>query len=91
MGLVDASYAKGGADGTDGISVEIYELRPNGLRHMLYHRDPDPAHNPADRGPQAISLRQEGPYTSRLIFRITPGLHGNYTNDWAYWSRITIH
>ncbi len=90
MGLVDASYAKGGADGTDGISVEIYELQPNGLRHMLYHRDLDPAHNPADRGPQAISLRQEGPFTSRLIFRITPGLHGNYTNDWAYWSRITI-
>ena len=73
------------------MGVEIYELRPNGLRRVLYRRDLDPAGVAADRGPQSIRLEQAGPFAGPVVFRITPGPHGNYNNDWAYWSRIAIH
>ena len=91
VGVVAAAYAPGTAVATDGVNVEIFEVRPNGLRRVLYRPDLDPAGVAADRGPQAIRLEQAGPFSGPVIFRITPGPHGNYTNDWAYWSRIAIH
>jgi hypothetical protein len=91
VGLAAAAYAPGAAATTDGIGVEIFEQLPNGLRRVLYRRDLDPARNPGDRGPQSIRLESAGPFTGPVIFRITPGPHGNYTNDWAYWSGISIH
>ena len=91
VGVVAAAYAPGAAVATDGVGVEIFELRPNGLRRVLYCRDLDPARVAADRGPQTIRLEAAGPFSGPVIFRITPGEHGNYNNDWAYWSRIAIH
>ena len=70
--------------------MEIVEIRPDGLRRSLYQRILDPAHHPADRGPQQIHLTDMGPLTGQLIFRITPGPNNNFINDWAYWRRINI-
>ncbi len=91
IGIVDAAYAPGGTGITDGVSVEIFELRPDGLRRMLYRRDLDPAKMPEDRGPQSIRLDEIDPITGTLVFRITPGPQNNLVNDWAYWGRIEIH
>jgi len=91
VGVVAAAYAPGVALATNGVSVEIYEIQPNGLRRVLYRRDLNPARVAADRGPQAIRLEQAGPFAGPVIFRITPGPRGTYNNDWAYWSRIAIH
>ncbi len=91
VGIVDAAYAAGGTGITDGVSVEIFELRPNGLRRMLYRRDLNPAKVADDRGPQAIRLDEAGPFTGTVVFRITPGPRNNFENDWAYWGRIAIH
>jgi hypothetical protein len=91
VGLVAAAYAADGAAVTDGISVEIYEQQPMGIRRVLYQRDLDPVRHPDDRGPQSIHLEHAGPFSGPVIFRLTAGPRGNYTNDWAYWGRISIH
>ena len=91
VGIVDAAYAPGGKGITDGIGVEIFELRPNGLRRMLYRRDLNPAKVVEDRGPQTIRLDEAGPFTGTVVFRITPGPQNNLVNDWAYWGHIEIH
>ncbi len=91
VGLVSAAYAPGGPAITDGITVEIIEEQPQGARRMIYQRDLDPVQHPADRGPQSIHLAHAGPFAGPVIFRITAGPRGNFTNDWAYWERISIH
>jgi hypothetical protein len=90
VGLLDEAYAPGGPAVTDGIGVEIYEQRPDGLRRLLYRRELDPLHEPNDRGPQNIRLDEAGPFAGRLVFKITPGPRNNFVNDWAYWGRIEI-
>jgi hypothetical protein len=91
FGLMAAAYAPDDTSVTDGISVEIVEQRPNGDHRMLFHRDLDPARHPDDRGPQTIRLENAGPFSGPVTFRITAGPSGNYTKDWAYWERISIH
>ena len=90
FGLVDAAYSKPGGDVTDGVGFSIYELRPDGLRREIFHRELNPAQVPADRGPQTIHLDAAGPFTGSIIFRTTPGPKNNFVNDWAYWSAISI-
>jgi hypothetical protein len=90
FGIVDAAYGKSGGDVTDGVGFEIYEVRPDGLRRALYHRDLAPALVPADRGLQSIQLKDVGPFSGTIVFRTTPGPKNNFVNDWAYWSKISI-
>ncbi len=91
VGIIDAAYAPSATGITDGISVEIIELRRNGLRRMLYRRDLNPAKVVEDRGPQTIHLDETDPLTGTVVFRITPGPYNNLVNDWAYWGRIEIN
>jgi hypothetical protein len=90
FGIVEAAYAAGGNASTDGVGFEIYELRPDGLRRTLFHRELDPAHVAADRGRQTLSITGLGPFAGSIIFKTTPGLKDNLVNDWAYWSGITL-
>ncbi len=90
VGLADAAYQPGGPAITDGVTVEILENRPDGLRRLLYQRTLDPAKVAADRGVQAITLDPAGPFGGTLVFKITPGPRDNPVNDWAYWGRIEI-
>lgn len=89
FGLPDAAFS-GGPAVTDGIGVEILERQPSGLTRVLFHRELDPAHAPGDRGRQKVDLTDAGPFRGTLIFRFTPGLKDNVTNDWAYWGSIEI-
>jgi hypothetical protein len=91
VGLVAAAYAPGGTAITDGITVLILERQPDGSTRTLLQRDLDPVHQPGDRGAQSLHFEQARPFTGPLIFRITAGPRGNFTNDWAYWGGITIH
>ena len=88
VGLADAAYAPANPSPTDGVTVEIFELRPDGAHRTLYRRDLDPARKLADRGPQSIRLDDLAPLTGRVVFRISPGPKNNLTSDWAYWGRI---
>ncbi len=88
-GLPDAAHT-GGPAVTDGIGVEIIELMADGRRRTLYRRTLDPANQPADRGPQHVTLEEARPFTGELLFRFTTGPAGNAVNDWAYWGGITI-
>lgn len=90
FGLVDAAYAKPGGDVTDGVGFSIYELRSDGLRREIFHRELNPAQVPADRGPQTVHLDDAGPFTGSIVFRTTPGTKNNFVNDWAYWTAISI-
>jgi len=90
VGIADGAYAATNAAPTDGISVEIFEIRPSGLQRTLFRRDLDPAKVASDRGPQAISLPPSRPFTGTIVFRITPGPNNNPNSDWAYWSRIEL-
>jgi len=90
VGINEAAYGPGATGTTDGITVEIAEHRPDGLRRVLYRRDLNPVQVPADRGPQSIRLDGAGPFTGPLVFKITPGPKNNLVNDWAYWGRIEI-
>ena len=90
FGILDTAYAPGGTATTDGVGFEIYEIRPDGLRRDLFHRELDPAHVAADRGLQTLSLKGLGPFTGRIVFKTTPGPKNNLVNDWAYWSRIIL-
>lgn len=90
VGLNPAAYAPDATAVTDGVSVTIFELRADGLRRVLYQRDLDPAKVPGDRGPQPITLDAAGPFTGKVVFRISPGEMNNLVNDWAYWGRIEI-
>lgn len=90
VGINAAAYAPNATAVTDGVSVEIYELRADGLRRVLYQRDLDPVRVPGDRGPQAITIEDSGPFTGPVVFKITPGPQNNLVNDWAYWGRIEI-
>ena len=89
VGINAAAYAPDAKTVTDGVTVEIAELRANGLRRVLYRRHLDPVKEPADRGPQAVSLNA-GPFDGTLVFKLTPGPQNNIVNDWAYWGRIEI-
>ena len=91
FGLTDGAFAESNQAMTDGVTVEVVEVQPTGLRRVLFRRDLDPARTPADRGPQSISLDEDGPLTGTLIFKITPGPKNNFNSDWAYWARIEIH
>ncbi len=90
FGIVDAAYRPGSPTITDGVTIEIIENRPDGLNRLIYRRTLDPAKVAGDRGVQSIALDPAGPFTGTLLFRITPGPHGNGANDWAYWGRIEI-
>ena len=90
FGLVDAAYSKPGGDVTDGVGFSVYELRPDGLRREIFHRELNPAQVPADRGPQPIHLNDAGPFTGSIILKTTPGPKNNFVNDWAYWAAISI-
>lgn len=89
FGLFPDAYAPNAPSVTDGVTVEIIEIRPGGVRRVLFRRHLDPVGNPADRGPQTLNL-DAGPFTGPLLFRTTPGPAGRYNNDWAYWGRIEI-
>ncbi len=91
FGIVDAAYAPNGAAVTDGVGIEIFEIRPDGLRRDLFQRELDPAKIPADRGLQAIHLRAVGPFSGSVVFKTTPGPKNNLVNDWAYWGTISLH
>jgi hypothetical protein len=90
FGLNAAAYAPDAKAVTDGVVIEISELRANGLRRVLYQRELNPAAVPGDRGPQAVTLDTAGPFDGTLVFRITAGPRDNLVNDWAYWSRIEV-
>ncbi len=90
VGLADGAFAPENPSPSDGVTVEIFESRANGLRRSLYRRDLDPAKAAGDRGPQAIHLDNLGPMTGTVIFKITPGPKNNLTSDWAYWGRIEV-
>jgi hypothetical protein len=90
VGIAAGAYAPDASAVTDGVSVEIFELRANGLRRVLFRRDLNPAKEPGDRGPQQITLDAAGPFNGTLVFKITPGPQNNLVNDWAYWGRIEI-
>ena len=42
----------------NGITIEILEAPALGPKRVLYRRQLDPAHRPADRGPQTIAIDQ---------------------------------
>ncbi|MSU45613.1 MAG: hypothetical protein EXS42_00435 [Lacunisphaera sp.] len=90
VGISAAAYAPDATAVTDGVRVEIFELRTEGLRRVLYQRDLNPVKEPGDRGPQPISLNAAGPFNGILVFKITPGPKNNIVNDWAYWGSIRI-
>lgn len=90
VGLAEGAYAADNPGPTDGVTVEIFEIRADGLRRVLFRRDLDPVREPADRGPQTITLPDAGPFTGRITFKITPGTKNILNSDWAYWARIEI-
>lgn len=90
VGINAAAYAPDATAATDGVRVTIFELRPDGLRRVLYQRDLDPAKVLGDRGPQAIVIHEAGSFTGSVVFKISPGEKNNLVNDWAYWGRIEI-
>jgi hypothetical protein len=90
FGLLEAAYQAGAAAITDGVTVEILEVRPDGLRQLLFRRTLDPVNAPGDRGRQSVTLDPAGPFHGTLVFKITPGPKNNLVNDWAYWGRIEI-
>jgi hypothetical protein len=90
FGLAEAAYRPGAPAVTDGVTVEILEVLPNGFRRLLFRRNLNPATVPGDRGLQGITLDPAGPFSGTLVFKITPGPNNNYVNDWAHWGRIEI-
>ena len=89
VGLPDGAYLS--SSPTDGVDVVIFAQLPGGGQRVLFQRNLDPLHEPADRGPQNITLTLEQPPPGPLVFGIYPGPANNVTCDWAYWQRITIH
>jgi hypothetical protein len=89
-GLPDGSFAPSRDATTDGITIEVVALSPEGTKQRLYHRQLDPARQVADRGPQTIEVDLPQPFSGELILRLGNGPAGNPTNDWAYWTDIKI-
>ncbi len=89
VGLSDAAYLN--PSPTDGVDVLIFERLPDGSDHVLFQRNLDPLHRPADRGPQTIALTLDHTPHGPLVFGIYPGPAHDSTCDWAYWQRITLH
>lgn len=90
FGLIPASYAQPPPKATDGVTVQIFEELPGGLRHSLLRRELNPVMREDDRGPQEINLACDTAFTGELVFVISPGDAGNTAYDQAYWSRIEI-
>lgn len=90
-GLPDAAFDPDGTAITDGISLEVVAVPPEGPRRLLYRRLLDPARHPADRGPQTIDLDLPVGFAGELVLRLGNGPAGNPTNDWAYVARVEIH
>ena len=89
VGLDDRSYVAPNA--TDGVDVVIFELLPSGGHRVLFRRNLNPLQNPADRGPQSITVEGIGPISGPLVFAISPGPADNMSYDWSYWRAIRIH
>jgi len=89
FGLFPDAYAPQAPSVTDGVTIEVIEVRSGGIRRVLFRRHLDPVNNEDDRGPQTLEL-DAGPFLGPLVFRTTPGPAGRYNNDWAYWGRIEI-
>ena len=83
-GLPAAAYAPGRDAITDGITIEVIAVTPDGDRQLLFRRRLDPAQVPTDRGPQTIELDLPQPFAGELILRLGNGPAGNPTNDWAF-------
>ncbi len=89
VGLPDGAYLS--PTPTDGVDVVVFERRPDGSQRVLFQRNLDPLHQPADRGPQRITIKLDQAPAGPLVFGIYPGAADNPTCDWAYWQRIAIH
>lgn len=89
-GLPDASFAPGGKAITDGISLEVVAIPPDGSPRLLYRRLLDPARQPGDRGPQTIDLDLPSGFTGDLSLRLGNGPAVSPTNDWAYVAGVEI-
>lgn len=86
-GIYPGAYAADASSVTDGVTFEIIEIRPNGVRRTLLRRTLDPVANESDRGTQRETLAA-GPFSGAVMFRTTAGPAGRFNSDWAYWSRI---
>ena len=89
-GLPDAAFTPGGKAVTDGISLEVIAAPYAGPRRLLYRRQLDPAHNPADHGPQTIDIELPAAFSGELLLRLGNGPAGSPTNDWAYVAGVEI-
>jgi hypothetical protein len=88
FGLVPEAYA--GAAPTDGVGLTILELRPGGIRRVIFRQELDPAARPADRGPQVLTLPAPDRFTAPILIRVDPGPAGNRAKDWFYWARLEV-
>ncbi|MFM1813541.1 MAG: hypothetical protein RLZ98_236 [Pseudomonadota bacterium] len=88
-GLADGAFAPGADAQTDGIALTVLLENADGTLQRLYHRRLDPAHTPADRGPQTLRLPLPAS-RGKLHLRLDNGLKGDPTNDWAYWSDVRV-
>jgi len=88
VGLYDGAYT--GSGQSDGVDVVVFERLPDGSRRVLYQRNLDPVHRPADRGTQHILIEPAAPLEGTLVFAIYPGPADNLSCDWGYWTNITI-
>ncbi len=75
---------------TDGITLEVALVGPDGKRTVIHTRRVDPARIPADRGVLPIDVPFTLPAQAELEIEIGPGPFGNGARDWAGLGPLTI-
>lgn len=89
-GLPDGAFAPGRDAVTDGITIEVFAISPDGRKQLLYDRRLDPARRTGDRGPQVVDLDLPRSFAGEIILRLGNGPGHDPTNDWAYVAAVEI-
>lgn len=79
------------SDASDGVSLTVWELKADGTRRELYHRNLDPRDNPADRGTQEMAVTTDIAEGSDILFVSDPGERNNFNRDWTWLGSFTVH
>ncbi|MDI1247454.1 MAG: hypothetical protein PSV13_01100 [Lacunisphaera sp.] len=84
----DASVAP--TDMTDGVNIDVSEVRADGVLRQLYTRSLDPRAQPGDRGPQVITVEFTLAQAAEVELFIGSGAHGSNARDWALLGPVKI-
>lgn len=88
FGVLPDAYEKN--PGPVGMRFVVELVSPAGQRSTLFDHYLNPRGEPADRGIHHLSVTIPRGATGRLVLRTAPGMYGNISYTWGFWSDVNL-